>query len=319
MIFGLKIKILDSATLGTDMDLSVFERLGEVSVYESTAPCDTAEHIGDADVIIINKVKVGERELASCGSLRLICVMATGYDNVDTAYCASRGIAVCNAVGYSSDSVAQITVAIVLSLISHLDEYRQAVASGRYTRGGYANILEPVYHEISGRTWGIVGYGGIGSCVGRIASALGCRVIVNKRTPVDGIECVDIDTLCRESDIITVHTPLTDETRGLISAERIGMMKRDAIFVNMARGLVADEHALSRAITEGRLGGLGVDVYSAEPFSHEHPYTLIAGYPNVCMTPHMSWGSYEARMRCRDEVYKNIEAFMRGEKRSRIV
>lgn len=315
----LKIKILDSETLGRDMDLSVFDRLGEVTIYDKTMPSETTEHIGDADVIILNKVKVGEHELAPCSRLRLICVMATGYDNIDTEYCASRGIAVCNAVGYSSASVAQITVAIVLSLISHLGEYRDAVASGAYTRGGVANILEPVYHEISGMTWGIVGYGNIGSSVGRVAEALGCHVIVNKRTPADGVECVDIDTLCRCSDIITVHTPLTDETRGLINAQRIGMMKRGAIFVNMARGLVADEHALAQAIIDGRLGGLGTDVYSCEPFSHEHPYTSISELYNVCMTPHMSWGSYEARIRCRDEVYKNIEAFLCGEKRSRIV
>lgn len=315
----MKIKVLDASTLGADMDLSVFERLGDLTVYQTTTPDDVAKNIGDAEIIIINKVKVGAHNLSECENLKLICIMATGYDNIDTQYCKERGIAVCNVVGYSSQSVAQITVAMVLSLISHLSEYRDAVADGSYTRGGVANMLTPVYHEICGKTWGIVGYGNIGSQVGRVAQALGCRVIVNKRTPATDVECVDIDTLCREADIITVHTPLTPDTKNLINEQRIKSMKPDTIFVNMARGLVADEAALTEAIESGKLGGLGIDVYSKEPFGADHPYAKIAGYPNVCFTPHMSWGAYEARVRCRDEVMKNIESFMNGEKRNRVV
>lgn len=315
----MKIKILDASTLGGDMDLTVFEKLGELTVYQNTSPDEVSQNAEDADVIIINKVKVGAHNLSECKNLKLICIMATGYDNIDTEYCRSRGIAVCNVVGYSSQSVAQITVAMVLSLVSHLNEYREAVADGSYTRGGVANMLTPIYHEICGKTWGIVGYGNIGSQVGRVAEALGCRVIVNKRTPTSDVECVDIDTLCREADIITVHTPLTPDTKNLISEQRIKSMKPDAIFVNMARGLVADEAALADAIESGRLGGLGVDVYSKEPFGADHPYTRISGYPNVCFTPHMSWGAYEARVRCCDEVMKNIQAFMNGKKRNRVV
>ncbi len=315
----MKIKVLDASTLGEDMDLSVFAKLGELTVYNKTSPDEVAKNASDADVIIINKVKVGAHNLSECKNLKLICIMATGYDNIDTEYCKQRGIAVCNVVGYSSQSVAQITVAMVLSLVSNLNEYREAVADGSYTRGGVANMLTPVYHEICGKTWGIVGYGNIGSQVGRVAQALGCRVIVNKRTPAPDVECVDIDTLCREADIITVHTPLTPDTKNLINQQRIKSMKPDAIFVNMARGLVADEAALAWAIEGGKLGGLGIDVYSTEPFGADHPYAKIAGLPNVCLTPHMSWGAYEARVRCRDEVMKNIEAFTNGEKRNRVV
>ena len=315
----MKIKVLDASTLGEDMDLSVFSDLGELTVYNKTSPDEVAKNASDADVIIINKVKVGAHNLSECENLKLICIMATGYDNIDTEYCKQRGIAVCNVVGYSSQSVAQITVAMVLSLVSHLNEYREAVANGSYTSSGVANMLTPVYHEICGKTWGIVGYGNIGSQVGRVAQALGCRVIVNKRTPTADVECVDIDTLCRESDIITVHTPLTPDTRNLINEQRIKSMRPDAIFVNMARGLVADEAALADAIENGKLGGLGIDVYSIEPFGADHPYAKIAGYPNVCFTPHMSWGAYEARVRCRDEVMKNIESFLSGEKRNRVV
>lgn len=315
----MKIKVLDALTLGEDMDLSVFSEFGELTVYEKTDPCNVEANIGDADIIVLNKVRLNSQNLSACKNLKLICEMATGYDNIDVDFCRERGIAVCNVVGYSSQSVAQITVAMVLSLISHLEEYKNSVASGDYSHGGVANILTPVYHEISGKTWGIVGYGNIGSAVGEVAQALGCRVIVNKRVPISGVEVVDIDTLCREADIITVHTPLTEQTKNLISKDRIEMMKSDAIFVNMARGLVADEEALAQAILSGRLGGLGVDVYSVEPFSENHPYYKIANLPNVCTTPHMSWGSYEARVRCRDEAVKNIRAFICGEKRNRIV
>jgi glycerate dehydrogenase len=208
---------------------------------------------------------------------------------------------------------------MVLSLIRRLTEYNRSVADGTYTRGGVANILTPVYHEIYGKTWGIVGYGNIGKQVGVVAKALGCKVIVYKRTPIEDEECVDIDTLCKESDIISVHTPLNDGTRGLISRERIAMMKEDAILINVARGAVCDEEAIADAIIENRLGGVGIDVYSVEPFKADHPCAKIAGRDNVILTPHMAWGSYEARKRCCEEIALNIESFNEGGRRNRIV
>ncbi len=315
----IKIAFLDVSTIGNDIDLSAFERLGELKVFQTTTQEEFASHVGDSDVIIINKLKVGRDNLPSCKNVKLVCVAATGFDNIDTEYCREKGIAVCNVVGYSTHSVAQLTLAMVLSLYCHIPEYNRSVYDGSYTRGGVANILTPVYHEIYGKTWGIVGYGNIGKQVGNIARALGCRVIVYKRTPDLGVECVDIDTLCKESDIISVHTPLNDGTRTLISRERIALMKSDAIFVNVARGLVADEEALADAIAENRLGGIGIDVYSKEPFPNDHAYTKIAGRDNVIFTPHMAWGSYEARVRCCNEIAMNIESFLKGEKRNRIV
>jgi glycerate dehydrogenase len=288
-------------------------------VYPTTAPEDFAERVADSDVIIINKLKVGRDNLPLCPNVKLVCVTATGFDNIDTEYCRERGIAVCNVVGYSTQNVAQLTVAMVLSLICNLTEYNRSVADGSYTSGGVANILTPVYHEICGKTWGIVGYGNIGKQVGVVAKALGCRVIVYKRTPIEGEECVDIDTLCRESDIISVHTPLNNGTRGLISRERIAMMKSDAILINVARGAVCDEKAIADAILENRLGGVGIDVYSKEPFGNDHAMARIAGRDNVILTPHMAWGSYEARVRCCEEIALNIDSFIKGEKRNRIV
>ena len=315
----MKIVFLDASTLGADIDLSIYEKYGELTVFGTTSEDEFADHVGDSDIIITNKLKVGRHNLPACENVKLICVTATGFDNIDTEYCEEKGIAVCNVVGYSTQNVAQLTVAMVLSLYCHLTEYNRSVADGSYTRGGVANILTPVYHELFGKTWGIVGYGNIGKQVGAAAKAFGCRVIVYKRTPIDDEECVDIDTLCRESDIISVHTPLNDGTRGLISRERIAMMKKDAILINVARGAVCDEAAIADAILEDKLGGVGIDVYSKEPFGEDHPMARIAGRDNVILTPHMAWGSYEARVRCCEEIALNIESYINGERRNRIV
>ncbi len=315
----MKITFLDASTLGSDLDLSMFKRFGELIVYESTSEEEFCEHVGDSDVIVVNKLKVGRGNLPTCKDVKLVCITATGYDNIDTEYCREAGVAVCNVVGYSTQNVAQLTLAMALSLICKLNEYNRSVADGTYSSGKTANILTPVYHEIYGKTWGIVGYGNIGRQVARVADALGCRVIVYKRTPVSDRECVDIDTLCRESDIISVHTPLNDGTRGLISSERIAKMKPEAILINVARGAVVDERAVADAILYGKLGGAGIDVYSKEPFPKDHPYSKIAGRDNVFLTPHMAWGSYEARVRCLEEIALNIESYLKGSKRNRIV
>ena len=315
----MKISFLDASTIGSDIDLSLYEKYGELKVYSTTTQDEFVDHVGDSDVIIINKLKVGRQNLPACPHVRLVCVTATGFDNIDTEYCRENGIAVCNVVGYSTQNVAQLTIATVLSLYCHLKEYDRSVSDGSYTRGGVANILTPVYHEICGKTWGIVGYGNIGKQVGVVAKALGCNILVYKRTPIEGENCVDIDTLCRESDIITVHTPLNDGTRNLINRERIAMMKKDAVLVNVARGAVCDEEAIADAILGGKLGGVAIDVYSKEPFGEDHPIARIAGLDNVILTPHMAWGSYEARVRCCEEIALNIESYIKGEKRNRIV
>ncbi len=314
----MKIVILDKMTLGDDLDISGAEAFGTVACYEQTTPDEVADHIGDADVVFVNKVKLGAQNLQKASKLKLICEAATGYDNIDLGYCKSRGIAVCNVPGYSVYSVAQVTVSMVLSLVNHMSAYTSYTKNGSYSAGKSANILTPVYHELYGKTWGIVGYGGIGGRVGEIAKALGPRVLAYKRTPEEGIECTDIDTLIEQSDIISVHIPLSDETRGLISRERIGRMKKGVIFVNTARGAVTDEAALCEAVQNGKIGGLGIDVYSVEPFGTESPFYAIKDLDNVCLTPHMAWGAIEARERCFNEMLLNMQAFLDGVKRNRI-
>ncbi len=314
----MKIVVLDRLTLGEDLDLSPAGNYGDLFVYDKTEPDEVAEHVGDADVIFVNKVKLGEQNLTEAKNLKLICEAATGYDNINLDFCRRQGIAVCNVPGYSVYSVAQVTVSQVLYLVNHLKTYTRYTADGTYTKGGTANILQPVYHELYGKTWGIVGYGAIGARVGAIAEALGCRVLAYKRKPVDGVSCVDLDTLLKESDVVTVHIPLSNETRGLISREKIALMKPEAIFVNTARGAVTDEAALCDAILEKRLGGLGTDVYSVEPFGEDSPFYRVKDLDHVCLTPHMAWGTIEARNRCYNEMLLNMEAFFAGESRNRI-
>lgn len=314
----LTVVVLDASTLGDDLDLTPLHALGEVKVYQTSTPEEIAVRITDADVLMQNKAKLTADLLAKATKLKVICEAATGFDNIDVAYCRDHGIAVTNVPGYSTQCVAQITFTLALSLITHLPQYTSFVQSGEYTASGVANRLSPAFCELYGKTWGIVGYGNIGKQVGKIAEAFGCNVIVHKRTPEEGVRCVDIDTLCRESDVISLHTPLNNGTRGLIGRAQLDMMKKNAILVNVARGAVTDEEAVADALLSGKLAGFGCDVYSAEPFPAGHPIDRIKDLPNVCLTPHIAWGGYETRVRLLDEMIKNAQAFFRGEKRNRV-
>ena len=311
--------ILDAKTLGEDICLTPISAVTELISYPVTAPEEIPARISDAEIVIVNKIRLNESNLPYAPKLRLICVAATGFDNIDTEYCRRHNIAVCNVVGYSTHSVAQLSVSLVLSLMMHLPAFTDYVRSGSYTESGVANRLYPAFHELYGKTWGIVGAGNIGGQVARIADAFGCRVLVCRRQKDPVYATVDIDTLCREADIITLHTPLNEGTRHLISADRIASMKDSVILVNTARGAVTDEQAVADAVSCGKIGGLGCDVYSAEPLDKAHPFYALRNHPNVSLTPHMAWGAVEARQRCIEEIGENILSFVRGEKRSRVV
>lgn len=314
----MKIVVLDAKTLGDDLTLDMFDEFGEAVIYDTTADDEVESRICDADIVILNKIKLNAENLPSAKSLKLICITATGFDNVDTEYCRAHDIAVCNVKGYSTDSVAQVTVAAALSLCTHIPEYSRYVADGSYTKSGVQNCVKPSFHEISGMTWGVVGLGAIGRRVARIAEAMGCRVIAFRQKPDSEFECTDLDTLCKSSDIISVHLPLSDRTREIIGRAQFAEMKDGAVFINMARGAVIDESAAAQAVKSGRLGGLGIDVYSVEPMSENHPYNEIMHMDNVLLTPHMAWGAYEARVRCMTEIAENIRAFLAGQRRNRV-
>ena len=314
----MKIAVLDAATLGSDLDLSPLSAFGEVSVYQTTGMEEVTARVKDADAIVINKFRCNAETLRGAEKLRLICVAATGFDNIDLAYCRARGIAVCNVVGYSTHSVAQLTLAMVLSLSTKLGEYDAFTKSGTYTKSGAANAVSPVYHELCGKTWGVFGFGNIGKQVARVAEAMGCRVLVCKRTPAEDHPCVSFEELCKESDILTLHSPLNEQTKGILNKEKIALMKKDAILVNVARGAVIDEEAVADAVKNGAIGAFGCDVYTTEPYPSGHPYESLAGCPNVILTPHMAWGAYEARERCLAEICENIRVFLCGGTRNRV-
>ena len=314
----MKIAVLDRASLGMDTPFDKLSLIGDLKIYDSTSEDQIVGRANDADCIIINKIKITESVLSQTPNLKLICVFATGYDNVDINAARTHGVAVCNVPGYSTDSVVLFTLATVLSLSAHLNEYRRFVASGEYTESGLANRLVPVFHEIKGKTWGIIGCGNIGMAVVRVAEALGARVIVNKRKPIDGYTCVDLETLCKESDIITLHCPLTQKTRNLLSKEKIDLMKPGVIVVNEARGAVIDEEYMAHAVLNNKIGGFGCDVYSTEPFSTDHPYNSIKNLDNVILTPHAAWGAYESRERCLDIICDNIKAFVNNKVLNRV-
>ncbi|MBQ7314596.1 MAG: D-2-hydroxyacid dehydrogenase [Clostridia bacterium] len=314
----MKIIVLDKATIGDDLDLSPLSALGELTVYDATSREEVGARIQQAQIVLLNKVRLDATVLQQAPSLRLICVFATGYDNIDLSYARAHGIAVCNVPAYSTESVTLFTVSTALSLFTHLSEYRTFVASGAYSQSGAPNRLTPVYHELQGKTWGIVGGGHIGTRVGEVAQALGARVLIHQRHPHPSFPTVDLATLCRESDVLSLHCPLTEATRGMIGREQLSLMKPSAVLVNEARGAVVDEAAVADAITQGQIGAYGCDVYSTEPFTTEHPFYAIKDLPNVLLTPHTAWGAYEARARCVSVVADNIRAFLSGRLHNRV-
>lgn len=319
----MKIAVLDSATIGDDIThteiFDMLEPFGEVYIYANSNKEMAIERIRECDVAVVNKCRLDADILENAKELKLICLFATGYDNVDIEYCKKNNIAVCNLREYSTDSVAQVTAAMVLQLVNHIFSYNRYVHSGTYAKSNRPNYLVPVYHEISSMTWGIVGCGSIGRKVAKIAEAFGAKVIVYTRSNSYGYKKVSIDKLCEEADIITLHTPLNANTYHLINEERIDMMKKNAIVVNVARGAVVDEAALSDAVIKGKIGGIGIDVYDGEPMALNSPYTKLYGLNNAILTPHMAWGSYEARIRALKQVKGNIEAFEKGEELNRII
>ncbi len=314
----MKAIILDANTVGSDLDLNYFNDVIQTDIYPATTPDEIIKRAEPYDVIITNKSKLTKEVLSELPNLKLVCITATGYDNVDIDYTKKNNIAVCNVPAYSTDSVSQLTLAMVLYFSTRLGEYRNTTITKEYQNGNVFNILTPVFYELKGKTWGIIGYGNIGKQVGKVAEAIGCKVIAYKRNPNGEEKCVDLETLLKTSDIITIHTPLNDESRNMINKKVFSLMKKNVILVNVARGPVINENDLYEAVTEGKIGAVGLDVFPVEPLSSESPLSKIAHLDNVCFTPHMAWGAYESRKRCVDTVLDNIKAFLNGEEKNRV-
>lgn len=315
----MNITVLDAATLGEDVTFEKWEALGNLTVYKYTYASEVVPRLKDSDIAIINKVKMTDEVIKSLPKLKLICVTATGYDNISLSACKERGVALCNVKGYSTHSVAQVTMSLVLSLMTHLDEYCDSVKNGEYQNSGIENRLTPVFHELYGKTFGVVGLGNIGRQVARIAEAFGCNVLCFKRTPDQNYCCVDLETLLKNADIVTLHLPLNDQTEKIIGEKELSLMKPNAILVNVSRGAVTDEKAVAEALKNHTIGGFATDVYSVEPMENISPLNEIKDFENVLLTPHMAWGAYESRIRCINEIAENIAAYIKNERRNRIV
>ncbi|MGE3480960.1 MAG: 2-hydroxyacid dehydrogenase [Gammaproteobacteria bacterium] len=301
---------------GTDVDLSPLTGvLPEWHFHETTQADEVADRIRDADVVVTNKIRLGGDALAQARKLRLICVAATGTNNVDIEAAARLGVRVCNVRGYATASVTQHVFALLLTLTTRLVEYRDAVNAGRWQKSGQFCLLDYPIAEIAGRVMGIVGHGELGRSVARIAQAFGMRVMITGRPGAAADGCVPLDELLREADVVTLHCPLTAQTRNLIGARELGLMKRSAILINTARGGIVDEAALADALLRGTIAGAGVDVLSVEPPAAGNPL-LAQPIPRLLVTPHIAWASREARQRLLDETGENIRCFLAGQPRN---
>lgn len=318
----MKIAVLEKNSLGLDVDISFYEEFGEVTYYDNTTADEVAERVEDVEIIIANKAPLNANTLQNAKRLKLICETATGYNNVDLEFCKERGITLTNVMGYSTPIVAQHTFAMALYLLEKLPVFDKYVKKGEYAKSPIFTCFEPYFTELEGKTWGIVGLGNIGRKVAEIAKVFGCRVIFysasGNNTSTD-FERVDFDTLLAESDILSLHCPLTDRTQNLIDEEALKKMKKTAILINVARGPVVDEAALYKALTKGYIAAAGLDVLVKEPIAEDNPLAKIKDSTKLLITPHMAWGSHEARTRCAKEVYLNIKSFIMGEKRNVVV
>ena len=312
----MKIVLLDAGTMGSDMTFSGIEALGECAIYNNTSPEEVKERIKDAEVVVINKVLLNRDVLESAQNLKLICVFAIGYNNIDIEYCKERNIKVRNVPGYCVGSVCQHTFALLFSLIENIRYYDDFVKKGDYSESGMANHLGRPFFEIDGKKWGIIGMGAIGRAVADCAAAFGAEVSyssISGAVRKEKYKNVPLETLLRESDIITVHAPLNEKTQGLVGKKELSMMKKSAVIVNVGRGAIIDENALAEALSEGVIAGAALDVYAEEPPKVESGVLSVKDGERIVYTPHIAWASVEARKRCISMTADNIAAFLRGE------
>lgn len=305
----MKIVFLDAATLG-DTSLAPIARLGELVCYPNSTPQEARERVAGCEVLIVNKIKVDRPLLDAAPSLRLVCEAATGVNNIDLDACAERGIPVRNVAGYSTDSVVQQTFMHMLSLLGDAPYFDAKVKSGDYSRSGLFTDVSRPFVEITGKTLGVIGMGTIGQQVARIATAFGMRVIYYSTSGTGHCKdypSVSLETLLKESDVVSVHAPLNARTSGLIGARELAWMKPSAFLINLGRGGIIDEADLVAAVDAGQIAGTATDVFTSEPIPLDHPF-LHARHPErFRFTPHTAWASVEARERLVAIIAENIE------------
>lgn len=308
----MKIVFLDAKTIGEDIDLSGFDELGEVVKYGFSTAEEARERSKDADVLVLNKVQVNEQTIGAAKHLKLVCVTATGTNNLDKEYLAKQGIEWRNVAGYSTESVAQHTFAMLFYLLEKLPYYDNYVKSEKYVNDVSFTHFAKAFHELSGKTYGIIGLGNIGRRVADIAKAFGCHVIyysTSGRNSQPGYERVSFDELLERSDIVSIHAPLDENTLGLMNQKAFAKMKSSAILLNVGRGPIINEADLAEALNNRTIAAAGLDVLSVEPLQPENPLRGIKDSERLLITPHIAWAGVEARMRLMDIILNQIKEF----------
>ncbi|WP_455376632.1 2-hydroxyacid dehydrogenase [Kaarinaea lacus] len=311
----LDVKSIDSGDINFDSLKSV---VSDWQFYDFTAEEEVDDRIKGADIIVTNKVKINKNHLTQASALKLICVAATGTNNVDLKAAESAGIPVANVTNYATPSVVQHVFCLILSLVRKLMEYRQAVQENRWQQSPFFCLLDYPISELSGKTLGIIGYGVLGKAVATVGEAFGMKVVVAAHKGTTATEGrLGFEQVIQDSDVISLHCPLTDETRNLIGSKEFSMMKPAAILINTARGGIVNEDALVNALKTGQIAGAGFDVLSQEP-PVDGNVLLDNSLPNLIVTPHIAWASVESRQRAVNEISLNIKAFLEGEHRNRV-
>ncbi len=309
----MNIAFLDTKTVGDVPNLNELESLGDVTFYQTTSPSQTAERISESDIVITNKVVLNRELIESAESLKLICVAATGMNNIDLEAAEEKGIPVKNVAGYASRSVAQSTFALILYLMQDIRFYDNYVKSGEYSKSDIFTNLDRPFREIYGKRFGIIGLGSIGRQVAKIAEAFGAEVVYHStsgRNTDQPYQRVDLDELLEISDIVSIHAPLNENTAGLIGYEQIRQMKPSALLVNTGRGGIIDEADLARAIDEELIAGAALDVFEKEPVRPDNPLLSIQNKNRLVLVPHIAWSSIEARVELIEGIKENIEELL---------
>ncbi|GKX66931.1 D-2-hydroxyacid dehydrogenase [Inconstantimicrobium mannanitabidum] len=318
----MKITMLDYKTLGDDVDLSPLKNLNyDFKIYDLTSKEQVIERSQSSEVIIINKILITEDILKQCKNLKLICLTATGTNNVDLAAAKKYGVAVCNVAGYSTDSVTQHTFALLFYVLEHLKYYDEYVINGGYTGSSTFTHLSKPFWELNNKTFGIIGLGQIGKKVAAVAKAFGCNIIYHSTSGKNSnneYKHVSLEELLKTSDIVSIHAPLNKNTENLMDYEKLSLMKKSAIILNTGRGGIINEADLCKIIDEDKIFGAGIDVISKEPIDPKSPYLTVKNRDKLIITPHIAWATIEARNRVISEVAENIRAFKNGEYRNRV-
>ena len=309
----MKLVFLDTKTIGEDIDLSAYDALGEVVKYGFSTLEEIPERVKDADVLIVNKIAINEQTIGNAKNLKLVCVTATGTNNLDKEYLKKRGIAWRNVAGYSTESVTQHTFALLFYLLEKIRYYDDYVKDEKYINDTVFTHFAEHFNEVNGKTWGIIGLGTIGRRVADIAKAFGARVIYYSAlgSPAqEGYEQVDFETLLTTSDIVSVHAPLNEYTKDLMDREAFAKMKKTAIFLNLGRGPIVVEQDLYEALETGEIAAAGLDVLCEEPMSETNPLAKIKDSKKLIITPHIAWASVEARNRLMQIIVEQIREFL---------